>query len=365
MEACLKALPLLIINLSGEMLYILDQRLRAQNVAVDKANRVREDLAIKLVEKSFLENLFMPQKLYTYDECKKTFQDIVHSSIMKLNAASMSKLYDLMLMGVKMQTLCIKYPEELLHVTLNHLEHMIDLVRGSDAEQKLRALLLARIVGTYSVYKPYQFAQIRRTLLDFFIDKNIRVSLFLAEKVQLEDGTFYIDLTEEMPPGIAELPRTILQYNPNGRLERKNCDNPLPIPKLAISTVRDRMQERRTLLGINIYADSRPMLRSDTVVSDSPPPRLDRTNSRQFLVSDEESKKATNWELDILADFTGVSQPVQETVRALHFNDESIQLESEPQVAKVKISSRLTSLKAQFNDFGIEEDKDNRDDFFA
>ena len=35
----LKTLPLLFINLGGEMLYILDQRLRAQNIAKDKASK--------------------------------------------------------------------------------------------------------------------------------------------------------------------------------------------------------------------------------------------------------------------------------------------------------------------------------------
>lgn len=32
----LKALPLLFLNMGGEMLYILDQRLKAQNIAKDK-----------------------------------------------------------------------------------------------------------------------------------------------------------------------------------------------------------------------------------------------------------------------------------------------------------------------------------------
>lgn len=34
-----RTLPLLFLNLGGEMLYILDQRLRAQNIPGDKARR--------------------------------------------------------------------------------------------------------------------------------------------------------------------------------------------------------------------------------------------------------------------------------------------------------------------------------------
>lgn len=35
----LRSLPILFINLGGEMLYILDQRLRAQNIPDDKAKK--------------------------------------------------------------------------------------------------------------------------------------------------------------------------------------------------------------------------------------------------------------------------------------------------------------------------------------
>lgn len=35
----LKTLPLLFINLGGEMMYILDQRLRAQNIPSEKAKK--------------------------------------------------------------------------------------------------------------------------------------------------------------------------------------------------------------------------------------------------------------------------------------------------------------------------------------
>ena len=35
----LKTLPFLFINLGGEMVYILDQRLRAQNITPDKAKK--------------------------------------------------------------------------------------------------------------------------------------------------------------------------------------------------------------------------------------------------------------------------------------------------------------------------------------
>ena len=53
---------------------------------------------------------------------------------MKLNATSMNKLFDLMLMGVKYHFLSCASPDDLYHVTLTHLQSIADLIKGSSAE---------------------------------------------------------------------------------------------------------------------------------------------------------------------------------------------------------------------------------------
>ena len=55
---------------------------------------------------------------------RQIFDRLAHSSIMRLNESSMDKLFDLMTMGFKYQLLACSYPEELLHVTLNHLAQL-------------------------------------------------------------------------------------------------------------------------------------------------------------------------------------------------------------------------------------------------
>lgn len=52
---------------------------------------------------------------------------------MKLNATSMQKLFDLMLMGLKYQTQLTVQPEELFFITMNHLVTMKQLVEGTQA----------------------------------------------------------------------------------------------------------------------------------------------------------------------------------------------------------------------------------------
>jgi hypothetical protein len=54
-----------------------------------------------MLSKTFLEELFKPQANHPYAATKTLFTKLAHSSVMKLNENSMSKLYDLMVMGVK------------------------------------------------------------------------------------------------------------------------------------------------------------------------------------------------------------------------------------------------------------------------
>ncbi|XP_051574786.1 protein OSCP1-like isoform X3 [Myxocyprinus asiaticus] len=122
-----RTLPLLFINLGGEMLYILDQRLRAQNIPADKAKkapvadwleedrkRVMNDIITTMFNKKFLEELFKPQELYSKKALRTVFDRLAHASIMRLNQASMDKLYDLMTMAFKYQVLLCPRPKDIL-----------------------------------------------------------------------------------------------------------------------------------------------------------------------------------------------------------------------------------------------------------
>jgi hypothetical protein len=104
-RANLNTLPFVILNLGGEMIYILDQRLRSQDIDKDRALKVLSDIVKSMLSESFQLELFRPQAMYSMNSIKQIFQKLAHSSIMKLNATSMSKLFDLMLMGFKYQML--------------------------------------------------------------------------------------------------------------------------------------------------------------------------------------------------------------------------------------------------------------------
>lgn len=128
-------MPFVVINLGSEMIYILEQRLRAQEVDTNKTQKVLQEILKFMFNKAFLEELFKPQQRHSYTATKHLFTKLAHSSVMKLNENSMSKLFDLMVMGVKFQIVSTTIPEELYHLSLKHLEEVNKLVENTPAEE--------------------------------------------------------------------------------------------------------------------------------------------------------------------------------------------------------------------------------------
>jgi hypothetical protein len=87
-----KALPLVFINLGCEMLYVLDQRLYAQNIQVDKGKKIMSDIVSNMFSVRFLEEIFRPQELCSRKALKIIFERLAHTSIMRLNETSMDKV---------------------------------------------------------------------------------------------------------------------------------------------------------------------------------------------------------------------------------------------------------------------------------
>ncbi len=107
------------------MLYILDQRLQAQSIPIEKSKRgsrmtfapmktlprvalpdghdrfrvpmspprtVLQDVIATMFSVKFVEEMFKPQELYTNASTRQIFDRIAHSSIMRLNESSMDKV---------------------------------------------------------------------------------------------------------------------------------------------------------------------------------------------------------------------------------------------------------------------------------
>ncbi|XP_029419005.1 protein OSCP1 isoform X5 [Nannospalax galili] len=264
-----RTLPLLFLNLGGEMLYVLDQRLRAQNIPGDKARkdewtevdrkRVLNDIISTMFNRKFMEELFKPQELYSKKALRTVYDRLAHASIMRLNQASMDKLYDLMTMAFKYQVLLCPRPKDVLLVTFNHLDAIKEFIQDSPTILHQVDETFRQLIEIYGSLSAGEFQLIRQTLLIFFQDLHIRVSTFLKDKVQNSNGRFVLPVSGPVPWG-TEVPGLIRMFNDKGqevkKIEFKHGGDYVAAPKEgSFELYGDRVLK----LGTNMYSMNRPV----------------------------------------------------------------------------------------------------------
>ncbi|KAF5842192.1 organic solute transport protein 1-domain-containing protein [Dunaliella salina] len=215
----LKAMPIIITNLGCEMLFILEQRLVAQNISADKSTRVLHDVAKTMFNETYVEKLFAPQELYTVSTVRKIFDQIAHSSIMKLSEPSMDKLFDLMMMGLKYQIMCSNSLGSMLQVTLLHLQQIKATLRTSSdtaLSQDLISHVERLLLHHYEGMSMGMQHLLRQTLQRFFQERRVKVSLFLQEGIQTQAGRLIL------PSPLSTQAGSVTYYNANGGVEAKD-----------------------------------------------------------------------------------------------------------------------------------------------
>ncbi|XP_049328915.1 protein OSCP1-like [Astyanax mexicanus] len=272
----LRTLPLLVLNMGGEMLYILDQRLRAQHETDDKTQRggwseddrkrVLNDIVRSMFSKAFMEELMKPQDLYSQRALRCVLTRLAHTSIMRLNPASMDRLYDLMMMAFKYQLLLCPRPRDLLLITCNHVDAVRDMVKDSPCLINQINDAQRQILEMYTPLSDGELQFIRQTLLSLFQDVHVRVSIFLKEKIQNPDGRFVLPTSGPVPHG-SDVPGLIRWFNSRGREVRRR---EFPSGGCYCSSLRegsfDVAGDRVTRLGTNMYCTTSS---EDTRTSDS------------------------------------------------------------------------------------------------
>ena len=208
-EAYLMSMPVIINCLGGEMIYILCSRLKAQNITLDKSIRVIKDIGNILFNKKFQSELYIHKKPFKHQEVKAIFENFAHSSIMRLNTTSMNKLFELMLMTLKLQILRTRYPEEIYQITLNHFLGIIEILNSIEAEDKS---LLNRVQEemlnfkqNYSKLSSYDYIILKSVILRFLQGKNVKVSIFIQDNLQDNNSIIYLPMNEESPPFVGKI----------------------------------------------------------------------------------------------------------------------------------------------------------------
>ena len=319
-------MPMLIINMGGEMVYILEQRLHAQNVPMDKSKRgahyhphywnstptprtracftttlapgcgtaplrtalglpclhprptthfhtrrrpspslppalaVLQDVIRTMYNPKFIAELFRGQDVYSMQSTRQIFDKLAHSSIMRLNESSMDKLFDLMTMGFKYQMIACRYPQELLHVTLNHLYQLRAKIDDAAAVADLVDEAIRATNERYASMSPAEFFSLKQALCRFFEDKHVKVSLFLQDGIQKSDGTIALSNAGPLPPDV-EVPGRIIYFDQSG--------GSVGVDSFAFPGVDDidltpggsalsPQRQNACILGLNLYSKDKP-----------------------------------------------------------------------------------------------------------
>jgi hypothetical protein len=83
----LYAMPIVMANLGAEMIYILEQRLKAQQIPEEKGNKVLQDVVLNMFKQQFYNEAFKPQEVYNIASVRQVFDKLAHSSIMRLSTS--------------------------------------------------------------------------------------------------------------------------------------------------------------------------------------------------------------------------------------------------------------------------------------
>ena len=251
-EAYLMSMPVIINCLGGEMIYILCSRLKAQSISEEKSIRVIKDIGNLLFNKKFQNDLYIHKKPNKHQEVKSIFETLAHSSIMRLNSTSMNKLFELMLMTLKLQILRTRYAEEIYQVTLNHFNGVIEIINMIDpTDTNLINMVkdsMENFINVYRELRPYDYIILKSVILRFLQGKNVKVSIFIQENLQDSNSIIYLPMNEKSPPFTKKLGKVenkLLSKDENFQLKLNHC--------YIENKNEDRMDNFTTDFGKNMF----------------------------------------------------------------------------------------------------------------
>nr|ABK56989.1 oxidored-nitro domain-like protein [Glyptapanteles indiensis] len=187
--------PLIYLNMGGEMLYVLQQRLKAQKINSRKTAIVLDDITAALVHPKMISAVFTDSPISSLSWVRSTLETIALCSIMRLDQNSMNKLFDLMMMMVKFQLSTATGPREIVLLTLNHVDALRGMITRSGTHERITVIheLLIKVTIKYGKLTCNGIWGARNECLDLLGDINVRVSILLKLGLQNEDTSFNLN----------------------------------------------------------------------------------------------------------------------------------------------------------------------------
>ena len=353
---------------------------------------VLQDVIRTMYNPKFIAELFRGQEVYSMHSTRQIFDKLAHSSIMRLNESSMDKargglrgllppcpssnpvrppgypsplaftskggcsplelkgstslsaraqLFDLMTMGFKYQLIACKYPQELLHVTLNHLHQLRSKIEEAKAVADLVDEAIRATNERYLNMSPADFAALKQALCRFFEDKHVKVSLFLQDGIQKPDGTIALSCAGPLPPHV-DVPGKVVHYDQSGSsigvdsFAFPGVDDIDPTP---VGAALSPMRQAACLLGLNLYSKDKaaaaPPHAADAAAaaaaaaasaaasSVAPSARLDSIAAERAILSSDSLQQSMR-DLNLLADLIAPASAPPDSFKLNLFPDTSI-----------------------------------------
>uniref|UniRef100_A0A182INY0 Protein OSCP1 n=1 Tax=Anopheles atroparvus TaxID=41427 RepID=A0A182INY0_ANOAO len=186
---------LIILNLGCEMLYVIDQRLKAQSIPLDKSAQVLREITEVLLDPKFLHYISTAyqQSMLTVQQTRILLTDIACCSLMRLDVSSMDKLWDLMVMIFKWQMfLTNKNPQVLLDLTFRHLDGIGRLI-----PEMRKQILIDNVKKTLiELWDPLcedEQIIVHRKVYKWLKPYNTKISILIRMGLQKSNGEFEPD----------------------------------------------------------------------------------------------------------------------------------------------------------------------------
>ncbi|XP_044758883.1 protein OSCP1 [Coccinella septempunctata] len=207
--------PFLVLNLGSEMVYVVAQRLQAQNVSSDKMTRVLDEIIGTLVSRELVSDIMKPQPAYSHKAIKEMISVITQSSAMRLDPSSMNKLWDLITMVYKWQ---LTMSHEVIKITLRHLYEIENYVTNPDTQIRLQKVQ-DHMDNFNKLLTQDEKMTLREDILYWLKQYNVRVSLLMRMGLQSMCGNFIVDnLNPVANDMLKNLGENIYAVTQNGRI---------------------------------------------------------------------------------------------------------------------------------------------------
>ncbi|KAJ3113040.1 Protein oscp1 [Phlyctochytrium bullatum] len=244
----------LILNLGGEMLYVLESRLKSYTADDGKVKEVLEGYVVHLLQ--ITESI--RSKPFTRDDLFKAFRTVVQSSAMRLTDSGLEKLFELLVMSFKYQLFACSFPLEVYLISVNHLKAWEDYCSSAKAKPRLTALRTK--IEKLSTIGGKSLCTLRQDLNDLFGRANSKVSHFINAGIQsATDGSF---VHRQDYQGFSPVPGDLQEYFS------------------LFPEKKGRALEGLSLLGLNMFAETpRQESEKPAAAPNSDPATVDSTSS--------------------------------------------------------------------------------------